>query len=228
MLLISRYFFCYFFFDISLKKRIDSQVRDGNVSSISQSISFVISLFISCTHQFTFLPPLISSSSISNSPLLSRIYIYFFQLYILISYFDLFSQHAYSNVISYTHLLLVQESIDLYHPPSSITFTSQSCFSQHSFTTSHLYLQLAYLCLDLHFSIFRRFEFFFVYDKVGPNTIGQTKTKNKNAFSFLILLSPTKRDEKCRQKQKRVFEKLFLSKTRSQKPKTSIRELIRR
>ena len=54
--------------DISLKKRRDSQVRDGNVSSIFQSISFVTSLFISCTHQFTFLT-LISSSSISNSPL---------------------------------------------------------------------------------------------------------------------------------------------------------------
>ena len=29
--------------------------------------------------------------------------------------------------------------------------------------------------------------------------------------------SPTKRDEKCCQKQKRVFEKLFLSKTRPKK-----------
>ena len=52
--------------DILLKKRRDSQVRDRNVSSISSSISFVISLFISCTHQFTFLP-LISSSSICSS-----------------------------------------------------------------------------------------------------------------------------------------------------------------
>ena len=54
------------------------------------------------------------------------------------------------------------------------------------------------------------------------------KNEKKNAFSFLILLSPTKRDEECRQKQKRVFEKLFLSKTRCQKPKTSIRVLIQR
>ena len=50
------------------------------------------------------------------------------------------------------------------------------------------------------------FEFWLF--SVGP--IGPTKTKNKNTFSFLILLSPTKRDKKCRQKQKRVYEKLFL------------------
>ena len=42
------------------------------------------------------------------------------------------------------------------------------------------------------------------------------KNEKKNAFSFLILLSPTKRDEKYRQKQKRVFEKLFLSKTKNE------------
>ena len=71
-----------------------------------------------------------------------------------------------------------------------------------------------------HATNFKKCSFLIVVMTTITNSKFVQVCSNINAFSFFVLLSPAKRDEKNRHKQKRVFEMPFVAKMRFQNQKT--------